>query len=144
MTDERVPLTLAIFVVLTLTSSALAGPAKVLVLPLDGDAEPALRAKYSAAVQRLARTLNGKVTTGDVTFRDTATAIGCDPKQPKCAEDVRATLGVDELIYGTMTKDNGKVVLVVRRTAKGKHRREISTTVEASDDPARAEPEIRP
>ncbi len=80
--------------------SALADPAKVLVLPLDGDADPSVRAKYSAAVQRMARSLGGKVTPGDVTFTDTATAIGCDPKAPRCAEDVRATLGVDELIYG--------------------------------------------
>src|SRR5215208_6700504 len=90
---------LAILVGLALTSSAVAGPHKVLVLPLDGDAAPELRAKYSASVQRLARTLDGKVTPGDVTFTDTATAIGCDPKTPKCAEDVRATLGVDELVY---------------------------------------------
>ena len=60
--------------------SALADPAKVLVLPLDGDADPGVRAKYSAAVQRMARSLGGKVTPGDVTFTDTATAIGCDPE----------------------------------------------------------------
>ena len=135
---------LALLAVLALTSSALAGPGKILVLPLDGDAAPELRAQYSASVQRLARTLDGKVTTGDVTFTDTATAIGCDPKQPQCAEDVRATLGVDELIYGTVTKDGGKVVVVVRRQAKGKPRREVTTTREAGDAADRAEPELLP
>jgi hypothetical protein len=45
----------AIAVGLVLTSSALAAPRKVLVLPLEGDVEPDTRAKYSAQVQRLAR-----------------------------------------------------------------------------------------
>jgi hypothetical protein len=136
---------LAIVIGLALTQgAALAGPRKVLVLPLGGDADPELRAKYSASVQRLARTLDGKVTPGDVTFTDTATAIGCDPRQPKCAEDVRATLGVDELIYGTVTRDGGGIVVTVRRVAKGKEGREVSTTLDASDVPERAEPEILP
>jgi hypothetical protein len=142
MSRRRLPV--AILALLALTSSALAGPAKVIVLPLDGDADPELRAKYSASVQRLARTLGGKVTTGDVTFTDTATAIGCDPKQPKCAEDVRATLGVDELIYGTVTKQDDQHVLVVHRTTKGKPPREISTTLEAGGSPERAESELAP
>ncbi len=140
--SRRLPV--AILALLALTSSALAGPGKVMVLPLDGDADPELRAKYSASVQRLARTLGGKVTTGDVTFTDTATAIGCDPKAPKCAEDVRATLGVDELIYGTVTKQDDKHVLVVHRTTKGKPRREISATLEAGGSPERAESELAP
>jgi hypothetical protein len=135
---------LVILVGLALTSSAFAGPRKVLVLPLDGDAAPEIRAKYSASVQRLARTIEGKVTPGDVAFTDTATAIGCDPKQPKCAEDVRATLGVDELIYGTVTKQDDKVVVVVRRVAKDKEPREVSATLETADDPERAEPEFLP
>jgi hypothetical protein len=135
---------LAILALLALTSSALAGPGKVMVLPLDGDADPELRAKYSASVQRLARTLGGKVTAGDVTFTDTATAIGCDPREPRCAEDVRATLGVDELIYGTVTTQDGKHVLVVHRTTKGKQPREISTTLDAGGSPERADSELAP
>ena len=137
-------LAIAILVCLALAPSALAGPAKVLVLPLDGDADPDVRAKYSATVQRLARALGGKVTPGDVTFIDTATAIGCDPKAPKCAEDVRATLGVDELIYGTVTRQSGKLVLVVHRVAKGKPRRDATATLETTDPPERAEPELAP
>jgi hypothetical protein len=136
--------TLAILAVLALTSSALAAPRKVLVLPLDGDADPELRAKYSASVQRFARMIDGKVTAGDVTFTDTATAIGCDPKTPQCADDVRSTLGVDELIYGTVTKEGDSVVLVVRRTAKGQDRREVSAMLEASSSPESAEAEILP
>ena len=135
---------LAILVVLALPSSAAAGPRKVLVLPLDGDAPREVRARFSASVQRLARTLDGKVTPGDVTFIDTAIAIGCDPKAPRCAEDVRATLGVDELVYGTVTKENGKLALVVRRIAKGQQRREVSATLEVTDSPDRAEPELLP
>lgn len=135
---------LALLCLLALTASAVAEPGKVLVLPLDGDADPEIRAKYSASVQRLARTLDGKVTPGDATFSDTATAIGCDPKAPACAEDVRATLGVEQLVYGSVTKEGGKLVLVVRRVAKGKQRREVTTTLETSDSPTRAEPALLP
>lgn len=136
---------LAILVGLALVhGAAFAGPRKVLVLPLGGDADPELRAKYSASVQRLARTLDAKVTPGDVTFTDTATAIGCDPRQPQCAEDVRETLGVDELIYGTVTRDRRGVVVTVRRIAKGKEDREVSATLDPSASPERAEPELLP
>jgi hypothetical protein len=57
---------------------------------------------------------------------------------------VRATLGVDELIHGTVTKQDDKHVLVVRRTTKGKPPREISTTLEAGGAPERAEAELAP
>lgn len=134
----------AVLILCVLAGAAAAGPGRVLVLPLDGDADPAIRTRYSASVQRLARTLGGKLSTGDTTFTDTATAIGCDPKAPTCAEDVRATLGVDELVYGTVTKQNGQLVLTVRRTAKGKPRREVSTTFSASDSAESAEPALLP
>lgn len=134
----------AILVLCALAGEAIAGPGRVLVLPLDGDADAATRTKFSASVQRLARLLGGKIAAGDATFTDTATAIGCDPKAPACAEDVRATLGVDELVYGTVTKQGGQLVLVVRRTAKGKPRREVSATLQASDSPERIEPAILP
>lgn len=135
---------LAGLAIAAIAPEAAAEPGKVLVLPLDGDADPELRARYSASVQRLARTLGGKVVSGDVTFTDTATAIGCDPQVPACAEDVRATLGVDELVYGTVVKEGGKLVLTVRRTTKGQPRREVSAKVEASDAPDRVEPELLP
>ena len=142
---HRAPAVLsAVLVLCALAGGAAAGPRRVLALPLDGDADPAVRAKYSQSVQRLARQLGGQFAAGDATFTDTATAIGCDPSVPACAEDVRATLGVDELVYGTVTKQNGQLVLVVRRTAKGKPRREVSATLEASDSPERVEPAILP
>jgi hypothetical protein len=134
----------AVLVLCALAGATAADPGRVLVLPLDGDAAPAIRTRYSASVQRLARTLGGTLSAGDATFTDTATAIGCDPKAPTCAEDVRATLGVDELVYGTVTKQNGQLVLTVRRTAKGKPRREVSTTFSASDSAESAEPAILP
>ncbi|HWU89891.1 MAG TPA: hypothetical protein VN253_21665 [Kofleriaceae bacterium] len=134
----------ALLALCALATEAAAGPGRVLVLPLDGDADPAVRTRYSASVQRLARQLGGNMTAGDATFTDTATAIGCDPKAPACAEDVRATLGVDELVYGTVTRQNGQIVLVVWRTAKGKPRREASATLQGSDAPERIEPAIQP
>jgi hypothetical protein len=134
----------ALLALCVLAAGAFAAPGRVLVLPLEGDAPPAVRTKYTASVQRMARSLGGKLATGDATFTDTATAIGCDPKAPSCAEDVRATLGVDELVYGTVSKQGDGYVLVVVRATKGKPRREVTATLQASDPPERAEPTLLP
>jgi len=106
-----------IWVVLMLAATwAEAAPPRVLVLPLDGNAEPALRAKLNLAVQKLARKTAGNVANGDTTFAETAAAVGCDPAAADCAETVRTTLGVDELVWGTATWTNGQTNLVVYRS----------------------------
>ena len=106
-----------IWVILVLaTTWAEAAPRRVLVLPLDGNAEPALRAKLNLAVQKLARKTPGNVAKGDTTFAETAAAVGCDPAAADCAETVRTTLGVDELVWGTATWTNGQTNLVVYRS----------------------------
>lgn len=136
---------LAPFVLLALGAVADARPAhKVLVLPLDGNAAPPVRAKFTASVQRLARVLDGKVAPGTTTFIDSATVLGCDPAAPACADTVRATLEVDELIYGSLSTERGQVVLVVRRATRGKPPREVSATLAPDDPPERAEPAILP
>ncbi|MDQ3368441.1 MAG: hypothetical protein M3680_23695 [Myxococcota bacterium] len=136
---------LAVLLIVGLTAGpALAGPRKVLVLPLDGTAEPATRTKLSASLQKMARVLDGEVTAGDATFNDTATAIGCDPTKPDCAESVRATLAVDELVYGTADEDAGQVTLVVKRSMKGKQPREVSRSFPASTPSQKVEVELLP
>ena len=80
-----------------------AAPRKVLVLKLDGNADPAERARLQGEVARLAHEDNVVVTMGDTTLAETASLVGCDPAAPACLESVRQTLGVDEIVYGTAT-----------------------------------------
>jgi hypothetical protein len=132
-------LAVAVVVVAALGADAAAASHKILVLPIDGTADPATRAKLTAQIARLARALDGQVTTGDTTFADTALAVGCDPQLASCRDEVLATLAVDELIWGTATKDGPRTRLIVRRTARGAAPREISTTISATDAPDRIE-----
>ncbi len=116
-----------------------AAPRKVLVLPIDGSVEPSVRARLNANVQKLANNLEGKVTIGDTTFDETAAALGCDAEAPACAESVRATLGVDELVYGRATTTGTQTTLVVRRVRSKTAWREGSTTFAVEEAPERAD-----
>src|SRR5436189_2546563 len=93
-----------VVVVLALVATAEAGPRKVVVLPIDGNAPAAQRTKLDATLAKLARK-TGDVTIGDVTFNETAAAVGCTPDAPGCAANVLTTLGVDEIVYGTATTE---------------------------------------
>jgi len=104
---------------LGLAAPAAAASHKILVLPTDGTADAATRAKLTAQVVKLAKGLDGQVATAGATFADTALAVGCDPQAPGCSDQVLATLGVDELVWATATKDNGQTRVVVRRATKG-------------------------
>jgi hypothetical protein len=135
--------------VLVLTTLALTRPAagashKILVLPVDGTADAATRTKLTAQIARLAKSLDGQVATAEATFADTALAVGCDPRAPSCSDEVMATLGVDELVWGTATKDAGQTKLVVRRAARGLPPRDVSTVIAASDSPERIDAGIVP
>ncbi|HEU0031601.1 MAG TPA: hypothetical protein VFQ53_13270 [Kofleriaceae bacterium] len=142
---KRMPSRIVTACVLVLSLPALAGPRKVLVLPLDGTADPGTRGKLTKSVQKLARVLDGQVKPGDTTFSDTAAVVGCDPATPSCSEDVRSMLQVDELVYGTATKDGDKVTVVVRRKIKGTSGpRELSVTMAAQDPAERVEPSLLP
>ncbi len=121
-----------------------AAPHKVLVLPFDGNADSATRTKLSVSMQRLARVLDGQVQPGDATFADTAVVVGCDPKVPSCAEDVRTTLGVEELVYGTASVQQGQVTVIVRRKVKGAPPREVTATMGDKDGVDKIEAKLLP
>jgi len=130
--------TLAFLVVLALAPPARADDHKVIVLPLDGNADPALRTKLNASVGKLAHQIDGAVTIGDTTFAETAAAVGCDAAAPSCADTVMTTLAVDEIVYGTATTTNGQTIVVVKRATKGAPPKEAQATV-AADAPDQVE-----
>lgn len=112
---------------------AAADPHRVIVLPLDGNADPAVRTKLSASVDKLAHHIDGTVTTGDTTFAETAAAVGCDASAPACADTVMTTLSVDEIVYGTATTTNGQTTVVVRRATRGSPPQEASVATDAPE-----------
>jgi hypothetical protein len=131
----------AMVTTIALLTSVMAGPRKILVLPLDGDAPAEQKTKLNDTVAKLSKEkLDGDVTIGDTTFNETAAAVGCDPAQPACAETVRTTLQVDELIYGSATTETGSTtVIVTRATDSGEPKSQISVIPETdSGDTAEA------
>jgi hypothetical protein len=139
-----VGLSVCVLIVVGLARPAAAAPHKILVLPADGTADAATRAKLTTQLAKLAKGLDGQVATAEATFADTALAVGCDPQAPGCSDAVIATLGVDELVWATATKDSGQVKVVVRRASKGAATREVSTTIVAGDSADRIDAGIAP
>ncbi len=123
-----------------------AGVRKVQVMPVDGNADPALRTKFNAMLQKMAHSIDGKVTVSTTSFADAAVAVGCDATQPACADQVLATLGADELVWGTATTDatTGQTTLVVKRATKGVPPNEQTVTLTAQDPPEKAEQGVQP
>ncbi len=144
--NVRLSWTTAILV--ALAAAAVAGPKRVLVLPLDGNADPATRAKVNTSVQKLAKSAatDAVVTVGDATFDETAAAVGCDAATAKCAISVRTTLGVDELVYGTVTNDpSGQTTVVIRRSSVTSNPpTEGTQTIPADEPPESAEAKLAP
>ena len=127
---------------LTLTTAA--GPRKVLVLPVDGDADAAAKAKCDGAVQKLARILDGNVKVGATTFSDGAVAAGCNPDLASCVDSVIGMLSVDELVWGTCNTTDGTTTLTVKRATKGSPAKDQATTFTATDPQEKAEQGILP
>ncbi len=119
-------------VVVALTAPAAASH-KILVLPVEGAIDAATRNRLTADIVRQARSLDGQVASGSATFADTALAVGCDPRAAGCSDEVMATLGVDELVWGAASRDRGQIRLVVRRAARGAAVREVSMTFASGD-----------
>lgn len=125
---------LVVFVVgFALLASVAAGPRKVLVLPVDGNARAAQRTSIDAEILNLAKAnMDGDVTAGDTTFADAATAVGCAADDASCAQTVLKTLSVDELVYGTATTESGTTTVTIHRVAKGEAPREQVATLPES------------
>lgn len=133
---------------LALVASAIAGPRRVLVLPLDGNADPTTRGMLNASLQKNAKAgaQGATVTVGDATFEETAAAVGCTPSDAACAQQVRTTLGVDELVYGTATTDpNGATTVVLRRASVAADPpTEMTASVARGDGPDKADAALGP
>lgn len=137
----RVP---SLVLVIALAATVVAGPRKVLVLPLDGNADAATKAKLNTLVQGLAKSVPGNVSNGDTTLAETASAVGCDPNKTACIDTVLTTLAVDEIVWGTATTENGQTTVVVRRATKGTPAQSQTAIIPASEPPETAQAGLAP
>lgn len=122
---------------------AVATPHRVTVLPIDGDADPVLRRQLGSVVMQLAKTGGGEITVGDTTFVDVATAVGCDPHVPACADTVLSTLGADEIVYGSAFVGSGQTIAVISHVAKGQPRRDQTVSISDGAKADTVEPTLR-
>lgn len=135
----------ALFTMIALLTSVMAQSRKVLVLPLDGNAPAAQRTKLNESVAKLSKAkLGGDVTIGDTTFIETAAAVGCDPAEPSCAETVRSTLQVDELVYGSAKTEDGSTTVIVTRASAGSAPKSQISVIRETDSGEQAEGNLGP
>jgi hypothetical protein len=101
------------------TTVAYAGPHQVLVLKAEGTADAATRGKVEAQIVGLARQLDAQVEAGEITLAEAAAAVGCNPGEPACKDDVLLTFGVDEVVAIHVTsRGAGHYTVTVRRMGK--------------------------
>lgn len=112
------------------TTTAVADPRHVLVLRAEGSADPATRSKVDAQVGKLAKTLDGNVELGEITFSDAAAAVGCSGSEAQCRDEVLGMMGVDELVSASVSAmPSGDVRILVHRIPKGAATKDAQTTV---------------
>ena len=129
MTTSRVSTATAILLAIAVTT-ATADPRHVLVLRAEGSADSATRGKVDVQVGKLAKSLDGNVELGEITFTDAAAAVGCSGSEAQCRDEVLGMMGVDELISVTVSAmPSGDVRVLVHRIPKGAATKDAQTTV---------------
>ena len=128
---------------LVMQTIAFAGPHRVIVMPIDGQADPTLRKDLGRVVVELAKS-TGDVTTADTSFAETAAAVGCEPHTPACADTVLTSLGVDEIVYGSAVSGGGQTTAVISRVEKGQPRRDQTVSIAAGASSDAVEPTLHP
>ncbi|CAN5288261.1 hypothetical protein BH11MYX1_BH11MYX1_17800 [soil metagenome] len=121
---------LATLLLITATTTASAEPRHVLVLRAEGNADAATRGKVDTEVSKLAKTMDGNVELGEISFSDAAAAVGCSGSEAQCRDEVLGMMGVDEIISTSVTAlPSGDLRVVVHRIPKGQPTKDVQSTV---------------
>lgn len=116
------------------TTVAYAGPRHVLVLRAEGNADATTRTNVDQQIAKLAKSLEGNVELGEITFADAAAAVGCSGSEAQCRDEVLGMMGVDELISTSVTAmPSGDVRILVHRIPKGSATKDAQTTITPRD-----------
>ncbi len=121
---------------LAAASTAYADPKHTLVLKSDGSASADTKSKVDTQILKLAKSIGGNVEAGEISFVDATAAVGCNPSESSCKDEVLATLGVDEVVVTTVDKaSSGGTTVTVRRVSKSGMPKEQTTTIPAGQAP---------
>lgn len=116
--------------ILVTASIASAAPRHVLVLRAEGNADAPTRANVDQQITKLAKTLDGNIEVGEITFADASAAVGCSGSEAQCRDDVLGMMGVDELVATTVsTMPSGDIRVIVHRIPKGAATKDAQATV---------------
>jgi hypothetical protein len=100
------------------------------VLRAEGSADAATRTSVDGQIAKLAKSLDGNIELGEITFTDAAAAVGCSGSEAQCRDEVLGMMGVDELVSTSVTAmPSGDVRILVHRIPKGSATRDAQTTV---------------
>lgn len=114
------------------TTVAYAAPRHVLVLRAEGNADATTRGNVDGQIAKLAKSLDGNIELGEITFTDAAAAVGCSGSEAQCRDEVLGMMGVDELVSTSVTAmPSGDVRILVHRIPKGGATKDAQTTVPA-------------
>jgi hypothetical protein len=81
-------------------------------------------------VTKLAKTLEGNIEVGEITFADASAAVGCSGSEAQCRDDVLGMMGVDELVSTSVSAmPSGDIRVIVHRIPKGASTKDAQTTV---------------
>jgi hypothetical protein len=124
---------------------ASADPHHILVLRAEGTADQAARQKVDVQILKLAKSVPGNIEAGDISLADASAAVGCNPDEQACKDEVLTTMGVDEIVMTTVNAAPGAELRVsVKRIAKG-NAREATSAIPAGQAPdARLNADIGP
>ncbi|HSN25261.1 MAG TPA: hypothetical protein VLT45_03215 [Kofleriaceae bacterium] len=123
-------------ILLAAASTAYADPKHTLVLKSDGNASADTKSKIDTQILKLAKSIGGNVEAGEISFVDATAAVGCNPTESSCKDEVLTTLGVDEVVVTTVDKaSSGGTTVTVRRVSKSGMPKEQTTTIPAGQAP---------
>ncbi len=107
----------------------------MLVIPLTGEVpdKPELNAAFSGAVSRVAAVGGADVLDADASLADAAALVGCSPDADGCLDEIAASLGVQEILFGHIEPSEGGAVKVSLTYHRAGQTRDRTFDVAAGD-----------
>lgn len=127
--------TLAAALMISLQIHVAAAQGTVSVAPIEGDAPAPVRDAVTAALLAYSNDHGDTASTAATSMSDAASALGCTLPDAACAESVRTTLGVDQIVWGTASGRGPTTIDLYRIDAQGQvtHQQTVVAAGTSSD-----------
>jgi len=127
--------TLAAGLTISLQIQIAAAQGSVSVAPIEGDAPAPVRDAIATSLIAYSNEHGDTAATAATSMSDAASALGCTLPDAACAESVRTTLGVDQIVWGTANGRGPTTIDLYRVDARGQvtHRQTIVAAGSPSD-----------